>query len=598
MNSAVLRATSAVALLLIGSQSFAAILSTQIDGVDDALKPAILAAAEISSYEKKDVTPAQAHRLYANASEQIGKALEAYGFYNAKTDGELKETPQGYTAIIHVHMGDPTKVATFDLDVPSPARDETLVAKALADFAPKAGAIFDQTAYEKSKAAVQSALFATGYLDANLIVHRAEVTRSTNRVAVSLKWMTGARYRFGAVHFKDSQFNDGFLDRYIPWHEGDFYNQNKLLQLQQKLIDADYFAIVDVMPNKDQAHDGVIPIEISLAPAKRNIYTAGVFVDSDVGVGVKGSVTRRWVNAYGHKLKVEAEIAQKEKSLSTTYTIPMPGQNNRSFNFGAIYNNIDTTTVQSRTFRFVANEQQQWLGFTRTLGINYLTGNFTVAAIDGSSGMLYPELTLSRKHADDTNFVRDGYSIILDARGSPGLASDTKFAQVRGDMKWIHALANNQRLILRGTLGMTTVDNFDDLPPELRFFAGGNNSIRGYAYQTVGPPLSPALVPIANANCARNSSLDCSNLIIGGKNLVVASAEYEYYFTPTWGIATFIDTGDSFNSFNSYQNRIGTGVGVRYRSPVGMIRADIGVPVNDPTGKTGVQLHLVIGPDL
>lgn len=598
MNSAALRATTAFTFLLLSSSALAGILTSQIDGIDDALKPAILSAAEITQYEKKDVTAAQAHRLYTNASEQIGKALEAYGFYNATTDGELKETAQGWNALIHVHMGDPTKVATFDIEVPSPARDETAVAKALAEFSPKSGAIFDQTAYEKSKTAVQSALFASGYLDANLTVHRAEVTRSTNRVAISLKWTTGARYRFGQVRFKDGQFDEGFLDRYIPWHEGDFYSQNKLLQLQQKLIDADYFAIVDVMPNKEQARDGVIPIDITLAPAKRNIYTAGVFVDSDVGVGVKGSITRRWVNAHGHKLKVEAEIAQKEKSLSTTYTIPMPGPNNRSFNFGAIYNDIDTTTIQSRTFRFVANETQQWLGFTRTLGINYLTGNFTVAAIDGSSGMLYPEMSLTRKHADDTNFVRDGYSIILDARGSPGLLSDTKFAQLRGDAKWIHGFADNQRLILRGTLGMTTVDDFDALPPELRFFAGGNNSIRGYAYQTIGPPLSPALVPIANANCARNSSLDCSNLIIGGKNLVVASAEYEYYFTPTWGIATFIDTGDAFNSFNSYQNRIGTGVGLRYRSPVGMIRADIGVPVNDPTGRTGVQLHLVIGPDL
>jgi translocation and assembly module TamA len=592
------RAGVALALLLICTNTCAGTLTTQIDGVDDPLKAAVISAAEITKYDKQDISAAQVRRLYANAPEQIGKALEAYGYYNAKTDGELKESGQGWTAIIHVRAGEPMRVAEFAIDVASPASDEKPVAKALAEFAPKSGAQFDSAAYERSKAAVQSALYASGYLDATNSVHKVEVSRSANRAAIALKWDVGARYRFGKVMFEGSQLDEGFLDRYIPWHEGDFYSQSRLLRLQQKLIDADYFSIVDVLPDKEHAHDGVIPIRITLAPAKRNIYTAGVFVDSDVGVGVKGAMTRRWVNTAGHKLKVEAEIAQKQKSLSTTYTMPQPGENNRSYNFGAIFNDINTNTVQSRTFRFVANETREWQGFTRTLGLNYLTGNFTVATIDGSSSMFYPELVLERKKLDDASFVHNGYSITLDARASPGLLSDTKFGQVRGDAKWIHAIKDNQRVILRGTLGATYVGNFDALPPELRFFAGGNNSIRGYAFQGVGQPLADALVPIAYANCARNKSLDCNNLIIGGQNLVVASAEYEYYFTPTWGIATFVDTGDAFNSFSGYQNRIGTGIGLRYRSPVGMIRADIGVPVNDPTGKSGVQLHLIIGPDL
>jgi translocation and assembly module TamA len=598
MNIVVRRVGAAAAALLTWANSFAGVLTTQIDGVDDALKPAVSSAAEITQYEKKDVTPAQAQRLYKNASGQIAKALEAYGYYNAKAEGELKETPQGWTASIHVSAGEPVRVGDFRIEVPSPARDEKPVAKALAEFAPKAGAPFDSAAYERSKAAVQSALYAAGYLDATNSVHTVEVSRSANRAAIDLKWEVGARYRFGKVVFDGSQLDDGFLDRYIPWHEGDFYSQNQLLRLQQKLIDADYFAIVDVLPDKEHAQDGVIPIKITLAAAKRTIYTAGVFVDSDVGVGVKGSIKRRWVNSRGHKLKVEAEIAQKQKSLSTTYTMPQPGDNDRSYNFGAIYNDIDTTTVQSRTFRLVANETRQWLGFTRTLGINYLTGNFTVATIDGSSSMFYPELTLERKRSDDANFVRDGYALTLDAKASPGLLSDTKFAQVRADAKWIRGIGDHQRVIVRGSLGLTGAGDFNLLPPELRFFAGGNNSIRGYAFQTVGEPLPAALLPTAYANCQRNSSLDCNNLIIGGKDLVVASAEYEYYFTPNWGIATFVDVGDAFNSVSNYQNRIGTGIGLRYRSPVGMIRADLGVPVNDPTGKSGVQLHLVIGPDL
>lgn len=590
-------AGAALFLLAVHVSAQAGVITTQIDGVDDPLKATVAAAAEITQYEKQDVSAAQARRLYTNAGEQIAKALEAYGYYNAKTDGELKETPQGWTAIIHVRAGERLKVGDYSVEVPSPAREEKEVAKALAEFAPKAGQPFDSTAYEKSKAAVQSALFAVGYLDAKQIEHKVEVSRSANRAAISLKWDVGDRYRFGEVVFKGSQLNDGVLDRYVPWRKGDFYSQTRLLRLQQKLVDADYFAIVDVQPDKEKAQGGVIPINVTLAPAPRNIYTAGIFVDSDIGVGVKGSITRRWVNMRGHKAKIEVEIAQREKLLAGTYTIPLPGDNNRAYNFGVAYRNINTQTVQSDTLRLTANETRYWNGWNRTIGINALSGTYTVANIDGNSTLVYPEISLERKRADDMAFVRDGYSISLDGRASPGPA--TKFVQARADAKWIHAFGDWQRLILRGSFGATGVDQFDKLPPELRFFGGGDRSIRGYAYQTIGPPLPANLLPIALARCAAgNTTTDCNNLIIGGKNLVVGSAEYEYYFTPNWGIGTFVDAGDAFSAFGDYKTHIGTGLGLRWRSPVGMVRADLGFPVNDPEGRHGVQLHLIIGPDL
>ena len=591
------RVGAALLLLALQVSARAGTITTQIDGVDDPLKTAVSAAAEIIQYEKQDVSAAQAQRLYKNAGEQIVKALEAYGYYSATTDGELKETPQGWSAIIHVRSGERLQVGDYTVEVPSPARQEKEVAIALANFAPKSGQPFDSTAYEKSKAAVQSALFAVGYLDAKQTVHKVEVSRSANRAAIALKWDVGERYRFGEVIFKGSQLNDGVLDRYIPWRQGDFYSQSKLLRLQQKLVDADYFAIVDVQPDKDKASGGVIPVNITLAPAPRNIYTAGVFVDSDIGVGVKGSITRRWVNMRGHKAKIEAEIAQREKMLAGTYTIPLPGDNNRAYNFGVAYRNINTETAQSDTLRLTANETRLWHGWNRTIGINALSGTYTVANIDGTSTLVYPEVSLERKRADDPSFVRAGYSLSLDARASPG--PSTRFVQARADAKWIRGIKDNQRVIVRGSLGATAVNDFDKLPPELRFFGGGDRSIRGYAYQTVGPPLPADQLPIAIAKCnTGKSTTDCNNLIIGGKNLAVASAEYEYYFTPNWGIGTFVDAGDAFSAFGDYKTHIGTGFGLRWRSPVGMVRADLGFPVNDPEGRHGVQLHLIIGPDL
>jgi len=565
----------------------AATLELQLDGVEGPMKDAAVAASGIAQYANRDVSARQAHRLYERAPAQIAKALEPYGYYNAKADGELKETPQGWSAVVHVHAGEPVTVSEFELSVPEPARDEKAVRKALATFAPKQGQTLNHVDYEKSKAALQAALLASGYLDATIQTHRIEVSRGDNKATLQLVWQVGTRYRYGTTTFSGSQFDDGFLDRYLPWHEGDFYTQQQLLDLQQKLIDADYFAVVEVQPDLEHAHDGVVPIAVTLGPAKRNVYTAGVFVDTDIGFGVRGGLTRRWLNRSGHKLKLETLIAQRMKSATATYSIPLPGANNRSYNFGVGYLDQDTDTTTSHTKSAVANETRQWLGFTRTLGLHLLTGDFTIKDPNGNRALeergdttlLYPEMVLERKRADDPLFVRDGYALTLTGRASPGLLSDTHFVQARADAKWIRGIGKRQRVILRGSLGATSVGDFDKLPPELRFFAGGDRSIRGYSFQTIGPH-------------------NAKGLVIGGEDLAIASAEYEYYFTRNWGIATFVDTGDAFTGFGNFRTRIGTGVGVRWRSPVGMVRADLGVPVHDPDGITGVELHLVIGPDL
>lgn len=576
-------------VLLLGATAalHAGSLTVNLDGIDGEMKDAALAASGMAPYTNRDVSAAQAHQLYERAPERIAAALEPYGYYNAKVDGELNGTPQGWSAVLHVHAGEPTTVATFELALPDPARGEKSVRKALYTFTPKQGQRLDHAAYEKSKTAVQAALLASGYLDAKIVTHRVEVSRGDNRATVKLAWEPGVRYRYGTTVFAGSQFYDNFLNRYLPWHEGDFYDQSQLLQLQQRLIDADYFAIVEVSPDVANAHDGSVPIAVTLGPAKRNVYTAGVFVDTDIGVGVKGGMTRRWVNTHGHKLKLEAQIAQRLKSAAATYSIPLPGADDRSYNFGTNYLDENTDTTQSHTKSLVANETRQWLGFKRTLGVHLLTGDFTILDphhnkalnLTGDTTLLYPELLLERKRADDMLFVREGYSLALAARGTPGFASDTRFAQVRADAKWIHGIGKRQRLILRGSLGAMAVGDFDKLPPDLRFFAGGDRSIRGYSYQTIGPH-------------------DAHNLVIGGRDLAVASAEYEYYFNRNWGVATFVDAGDAFSGFGNFRTHIGTGVGLRWRSPVGMLRADIGTPVHDPDGDHGIQLHLVIGPDL
>src|SRR6201991_2929796 len=578
----------AAALLLLPAWAHAAV-QLVVDGVDDALKPAVINSVALSQYANRDVTAAQVRRLYEQAPDQVREGLKPYGYYEAEVTGDIAQQGNNWRVTLHVKANTPVKITEVNVSIDDTVAKLPRIRSAVTGVKNLKGQVMDDGVYEGARDRVGAMLTSSGYLDARLTKHTVEVTRAEHAAVVTLAWDTGQRYRIGHIAFKGSQFRDGFLDRYLPFHEGDYFSQDQLLQLQQALNGADYFSVVNVMPDIDNAKNGVVNVNVELEPAKRTIYTGGPFFGTDTGAGLQGGVEKRWVNDRGHKWKNQIVMAQRLKTVSTLYQIPMPGPNQRSFNFGANYRDANTVTSKSRTIQLVANETRLWHGWTRTIGVNVLSGTFTVGkrggegdnalGLDhGQSTLLYPELTLSRKKGDNPTFVRSGWSLTLTARSTAGpLLSDASFSQVMGDVKWIQSFWGRNRLILRGTAGKIWTSAFSDLPPQLRFFAGGDRSVRGYDYQSIGP---------------RNAF----NRVIGGEGLLVGSTEVEHYFTRNWGMAAFVDAGNAFTG-TDYSPRVGTGLGVRWLSPGGMIRFDVAVPVGDKN-EHGIHLHVVIGPDL
>ncbi|MEW9572452.1 autotransporter assembly complex family protein [Rhodanobacter sp. Si-c] len=562
-----------------------------VRGVDEPLQQAVAASVGLSQYAHREVSEAQVRRLYAQAPAQAKAALEPYGYYDADVAAQLQAVGKDWKVTLDVRPGEPVKVTAVDVQLDAAALALPSIRRARSAIERMRGKRLDDASYDAARDALSATLTANGFLDAKLVTHRVEVNTAQRSAAIKLAWQAGRRYRYGTVHFEGSQFSEGFLDRYLPFKSGDYFDQDQLLQLQQALNGADYFAVVNVLPQVDEKADGKVDIKVELAPAKQTIYTGGPFIGTDTGFGVRGGVERRWVNRRGHKWKNELVLAQRLKTLSTLYSVPMPGDNQRSFNYGANFRDADTSTSQSRTLELVANETRLWHDWTRTVGLHALSGTFTVGkrgdepdstpGIEhGSSTLVFAEASLSRKQADNFDFVHNGWSLNFAARSTAGgLLSSASFSQLTADAKWIHAFGAKQRnrLILRGSAGHTWTDDFAALPPQLRFFAGGDQSVRGYGYQSIGPENSYGRV-------------------LGGTSLLVASAEVEHYFTRNWGIATFLDAGNAFDG-TDYRPKLGTGIGVRWRSPVGMIRVDLGTPIHD-SQRHGVVLHLVIGPDL
>ncbi len=562
------------------SESSNAKVTITFEGINDELQGAVRAHLELQQYVDREISRRQANRLFSSADQQIQQALQPYGYYHAKVEKELERGEQrgDYSATFRITLGEPVIVNAVRLEIGDEPFAVASVRDAVQGFHPMEGEPLHHGVYEGSKSAISTALQMSGYFDAKLEQHRVEVSQGDNRADINLSWNSGERYRFGAVGFSDAQFSERFLQKYVPWREGEFYSTEQLLTLQQRLVDADYFSTVSVQPDLEHAANGVVPIEALLIPAKRTIYSAGVYVSTDAGPGVRVGADRRWINSQGHKLGGKIEYSQRMQEASVNYKIPKPGLRNRDYAIAAGYRDEQTDTSTSQTSRLAASEVlDQWHGYTRTLGVQYLNGDFTIADEDRSSSLLFGEAMLTRKRVDNVMFPERGVSVTYGLRFAPeGLLSDTSFAQLRAEARWIRPLLEKSRLIVRAAAGAMVVKDFDALPPELRFFAGGDRSVRGFDYQEIG-------------------ETNATGGVIGGKYLTVASAEYEQYFTPKWGAAVFVDAGDAYSS--EFDANVGVGVGVRWRSPVGIVRVDVAFPVVTELDG-GFRVHVNVGPDL
>jgi len=576
-----------ILLLSCGAGVYAAGVSVEINGLPDEQRDAVRASLDLNDYEKRDISPAELRAAYREADVQIHQALEPFGFYDSKVTKQLSgDATTGWKAKFDVVPGDPAIVREVHVEVSGDGKEQRRVASAVSAFAPKVGERLDHATYEASKSVIDTTLRGAGFLDAKYTRRRVTVKPEENSAVVDLEWESGLRYKFGAVRFAgDAPFTEEFLRDFVPWREDAFFNSEQVLNLQQRLVDADYFELVSVQPEFEEKKDGTVPINVMLKRDERMVYSGEVYYSTDFGAGVRVGAERRWLNRKGHKADAKVEYSERLQEAGVHYKIPRPGRSDRSYDYGVGYRDETTDVTRSRNFQVAAARSERLgRGYTRTIGLKYLDGDFEIGQDEdnleyGSSALLFAEATLSRRRLNDRLTPRKGYVVELGTRlASEAVASDTDMAQVFGRITWLIPQGDRSRLKLRGEVGAMSVGNFDALPPELRFYAGGDRSLRGFDYHDIGE---------VNAN----------GNIVGGEFLAVASAEYEYYFKEDWGAAVFVDAGDAF--IDGFSLNVGAGVGVRWRSPLGPIRIDVGFPVQtDLPTENSWRLHVLLGPDL
>ncbi|MCP5476416.1 MAG: outer membrane protein assembly factor [Rhodanobacteraceae bacterium] len=548
-----------------------------ITGVKGEMRQAVSGSLELKGLmSRSDASDALVRRVYGRAPAQMSKALQPFGYYHAEVKSTLDLDGSTWMARFAVDPGEPTKVSAVSLAVDGPGGEDKAVKQAVAEFAPAVDAQLDHRIYEASKARIEDALAERGYLDAEILRKRVAVRLADHSAQVELKFASGPRFAFGPTSYQGSQLPDEVLSGYLPYEQGKPYRLDKLIELQQRLLDSDYFSEVEVTADKPNAVGETVPIVVRVSPAKRSVYTGGVSFGTDSGVGLLGGMTRRWVNQSGHKFSSRAELSQRLNSVSGQYLIPLRAADRESIGINLGYRDEETdTSTQKVTTLQISKIRENDEGLF-AYGLAAQLGDFVAGEIPGSSTLFYPEVRWTRRLADDFLSPRQGWSLSLEARGAPAGLGDAAFAQVRAEAKLLRPQGERNRWFARLALGALWTDDFEQMPPELRFYAGGDRSLRGFAYQTLGPP-----------NALGN--------VGGGRYLAVGSFEYEKHLFGDFGLAGFVDAGNAFNA-GDFELAAGVGVGLRWRSPVGLVRVDLAHPVAGDG--SGIRLHLTIGPEL
>lgn len=553
-------------------------VKVEVEGVRRELEKNIRSVLSLEKEDEDDLTADRIRRLHAKAPEEIGEALQPFGYYKPVVRGELRQEGERWIARYEVDEGPEIKIASVDLRLTGAGADDPEFRQITGDFPVKQGAALFHPDYEKGKDALVELAAENGYLDAEFEVSTVKVDLERYRADVVVHFDTGPRYRFGDVRFNQDVVDPNLLTGYVNFKRGEPLDVDKVLELQDSLSDSPYWARVEVVTLQEEAQNLEVPIEVNLVPAKPQLFTAGVGYGTDSGArGTLGLELRR-INRRGHRGEVQIVGAETEQSFQASYLIPGPYPRTDLLSFNTAYALENTDTAESESYLLGAQRTQtRWKDWREAISLNYQRDDFEVGLDEGVSTLLVPGVSYERIKADDRIYTRNGYRLRASVQGADeSLLSDTSFLQGTLSGKYIRTLGDRHRLIARAEAGYMETDQFRQLPPRFRFFAGGDQSVRGFGYRELG-------------------QRDEADNVIGGQALLVGSLEYELRVLEKWSGAVFYDTGNAFRAFGD-PLEYGAGLGVRWRSPIGPIRADVAWALSEDG--TPFRFHLNIGPDL
>ncbi|QQZ40120.1 outer membrane protein assembly factor [Pseudomonas sp. SK3(2021)] len=518
-------------------------------------------------------------RFSRGAEEQARKAAQALGYYQPQISSEVKggEKPR---LVLNIDPGEPVHLRNVTIRVDGPAASLKGFRVPRSDQL-KSGAVLNHGHYEDAKRLIQNQASRYGFFSGRFTRQKLAVDPQAGVADIELVYESGPRYALGKVSFAgDTPFDEDLLQRMVPFKAGTPYDSELIAELNQALQSSGYFEGVRVDAAPTAAAAEVIPVAVRLETRKPRTMGLGLGFSTDVGPRAKANWTRHWVNAQGHSYGWEAEVSAPRQNVGLFYDIPLDPPLTDKLRFAGGYQNEEISNTD--TLSKLLTLGPEWhsklpSGWQRVISLKWQREEYRLGDDSGLSTLLMPGVSYSYLRSDHRIDPHNGYRLQFDSKvAKEGLGSDTNLLYGTVLLKGLTTVWDNHRFLGRVQFGGSATNGYKKVPPSLRFFAGGDQSVRGYDYQSLSP---------------ENSDGDR----IGGRYMVAGSVEYQYSIAEKWRLATFVDQGNSFDKLELPNLKTGVGVGVRWVSPVGPIRLDLAHALDDDGG---IRLHFSMGPEL
>lgn len=513
-------------------------------------------------------------RLAGSAPNQIRSLLATEGYFSPTVTHELDQRGTTWTARYTVTPGPRTLIDAVDIrfkgDIvqSNPQRAERLRRR----WGLPVGNAFRQKAWDEAKNDLLKSLLVRDYPAAAITQSEARIDPATNSAALAVEIDSGPAFTFGELQISGLQrYASRIVTDLNPIAPGEPYSQEKLNELQARVQDTGYFRSAFATVNIDPAQPKNVPVKLELNENERKRLSLGIGFSTDSGA--RGQINWLDRNFLQRDWRLESKLLvdRDNRLLGADVTLP-PLKNDWRPSFGTRYEYTnsegeinDKTATAARLTSPDKNNEMVWAttlytDHQRIEGSDYSNHREAVVA----------SFTYTRRRVDNLISPSRGYVASIDLGAGPTGDGKT-LARAVGRATYLSPYYKRWQAVLRGQVGQVSGAGRESVPADLLFRTGGDQTVRGYGYNTLG--------------------IEQDGAIVGGTVSAVFSAELVYRITPQWGAAVFHDAGNAADTWKDFHFAQGSGIGARWRSPIGPVNLDLayGHDTHD------VRLHFSVG---
>lgn len=555
--------------------------SIQLQGTQNIDKDMLIKNLSISNYPSvNDGNEEIVDRLTKKGINELTLALQTFGYYQATVLYSTTTDNDKLSIVYKVTLGKPVIINVIDIEISGDGNNDPLLVKWKTDYSLKVGDILNQHKYEDNKRELLRLLYNRGFFKYHFIDRKIEVDTNTNFATIVLHLDTGLRYVYGDINFSQNRnvFNSEYLENFLTFKSGQSFLITDLITSQQHFSISDEFQSIEIEPLINKIENDAVPIDIRLNEKKPTKYELGAGYATDTGPRAFASVERRQVTRSGHRAKAKVQVSRIKSLITASYQVPLTKPYTDYLKLTGERTSEDSDTVVSQTNTVSLDMTYGLPNWLRTISLSYLFEHYELADEEvKDSKLLIPGISFEYIHDKPQDKDKTNWQFNIGFKGADtSVVSDTSFAQANMNTWLRYPLTSESRLVNYTKIGYSWTSEFKELPASQRYFTGGDYTIRGYTYNSLGPE-------------------DSDGVLIGGEQLLVTSLEYQHRIgTDLYG-NLFYDIGNAFNK-NDFTAKSGAGFGVGWGFPFGSLR----LYAASALSKDGHpwRLHLTVGAEL